>query len=182
MDYEAFYRQLFAPLEAEIGPIDPDTLFAIFGFDGGGPLSFNTIGANSGGPFVTYVSCELAPREKQVPSAAGRYELLCSCDSQQWVRSIVSKLGQMSLRTRFGHGHTVDIGPVVDPASPIQGVLFDAQCATTIDGKEYAVYRVIGITRAELEYKQQRGSEALVAALKVAGVYPHTAVNRASVV
>lgn len=34
MDYHDFYRQLFAPLEASIGPIDRDTIFAITGFDG----------------------------------------------------------------------------------------------------------------------------------------------------
>jgi hypothetical protein len=182
VDYQRFYADLFAPLEAEIGPIDPDTIFAIMGFDGGGPLNFSTIGAGSGEPYVTYISCELAVRAEQVPSDTGRYELLCSCDDEEWVRSILTKLGQLSLEVKFGHWHTIDIGPVVAADAPIQGVLFETQCTSMVDGEIYAVFRVIGITRNEMEYKQASGSAQLVEALKAAGVYPHTAVGRASVV
>ena len=181
MDYKRFYAELFAPLEAEIGPIDPYTICAIMGFDGGGPLSFNTIGANAGGPFITYVSCELAVRKEQIPSPLGRFELLSSCDDERWVRSVLSELGRMSMRIALGNGHTVDIGPHVGEA-PIQGVWLETTCCVRIDKKFYSVYRVIGITRPELEYKRARGSEALATALKAAGVYPHTAANRASVV
>jgi hypothetical protein len=181
VDYRRFYEELFAPLEAEIGPIDAETICAILGFDGGGPLSFSTIGANQGGPFITYVSCELAVREEQRPSELGRYELLCTCDDERWVRSILSELGRMSLESTFGHGHTINIGPCVGAQAPVQGVWLEAECCATIDGESYAVYRVIGITRPEMEYKRAKGSEALVAALKVGGVYPHTRVHRASV-
>ncbi|OWK38026.1 suppressor of fused domain protein [Fimbriiglobus ruber] len=182
MDYKQFYSQLFAPLETEIGPIDPHTLFAIMGFDGGGPLNFDTIGAKQGRPFVTYVSCELAVRKEQRPSSVGRFELLCSCDDEQWVRSILSELGRMSLRSTFGHGHTIDIGPKVGPDAPIQGVWLEAEYCVPIDDQVFAIYRVIGITRPEMEYKRTHGSEALEDTLKAGGVYPNTAVNRASVV
>jgi hypothetical protein len=182
VDYKQFYEQLFAPLEAEIGPIDEETIFAIIGFDVGGPLSFNTIGAEQGKPNITYVSCELAVREEQRPSSLGRYELLCSCDDERWVRSILSELGRMSLSTTFGHGHTIDIGPLVGAEASLQGVWLEAESCVTIDGETYAIFRVIGITRAEMEYKRSKGSEALVAALKNGGVYPHTMVHRVSVV
>ena len=33
MDYQAFYARLFAPLEARLGPLDPDTLTSIVGFE-----------------------------------------------------------------------------------------------------------------------------------------------------
>lgn len=182
MDYKRFYAKLFAPLEAEIGPIDPLTISAIVGFDAGGPLSFCTIGAKRGEAFVTYVSCELAVRKEQTPSDVGRYELLCSCDDEQWVRSILSVLGRMSLGTRFGPGHTVDIGPVVGPDASIQSVLLETQSRTTIHGKKYGILRVIGITRDEMEFKQSRGSAELVRALRACGAYPHTSVNRSSAV
>ncbi len=181
MDYKRFYAQLFAPLEAEIGPIDPETICAIIGFDGGGPLSFNTIGAKQGGPFVTYVSCELAVREEQQPSNLGRFELLCSCDDEQWVRTILSELGRMSLQSTFGHGHTIDIGPLVGSEAPLQGVWLEGECCVPIADELFSVYRVIGITRAEMEYKLAQGSESLVSILKAGGVYPHTVVNRKSV-
>jgi hypothetical protein len=182
VDYKRFYAELFAPLHAAIGPIDSMTICAIIGFDGGGPLSFNTIGAGRGGPFISYVSCELAVRQEQVPSDLGRYELLCSCDDEQWVRNHVSNLGRMSLQTVFGHDHTIDIGAIAGPDAPIQGVLLEAECGVQIDGENYAIYRVIGITRAEMEFKRTEGSEALVDALKLLGVYPHTSVRRESVV
>ncbi len=44
MDYHAFYAQLFSPLDSKLGPIDPETMVAIIGFDAGGPLGFCTIG------------------------------------------------------------------------------------------------------------------------------------------
>src|SRR5262245_7468527 len=94
MDYQEFYRQLFVPLEASIGPIDRDTIVAIIGFDGGGPLNFCTIGCERSGPCITYVSCELAVRDEQIPCEFGRYELLSTCDDEKWVRSIVSDIGR----------------------------------------------------------------------------------------
>lgn len=182
MDYQRFYKRLFAPLEAQIGPIDRNTIFAIIGFDGGGPLNFSTIGAELGERVITYVSCELAVREEQVPSDLGRYELLCSCDDEQWVRSNLTKLGQMSLKTEFGHGHTVDMGEVVGRKAPIQGVVLTKQCTATIDERKYAIFRLIGLTRAEMDYKREQGLPALIRILKKGGAYPHTLVDRASLV
>ena len=56
MDYRAFYARLFAPLEERLGPLDPDTLMAIIGFDEGGPLNLCTIGRD--GDVVT--ACQQA--------------------------------------------------------------------------------------------------------------------------
>ncbi len=120
LDYEAFYRMLYAPLKRKGGPLDPMTIFAIIGFDVGGPLNFCTIGRGSGKPFVTYISCELAPRHEQKPSKFGRYELLCTCDDEKWVRKIVTDIGRESLESTFGHNHTMDIGVWVKKRNPIQ--------------------------------------------------------------
>jgi hypothetical protein len=182
MDYQRFYRDLFAPLAAQIGPIDRNTMFAIIGFDCGGPLNFCTIDADRGKRVITYVSCELAFRQEQIPSEVGRYELLCSCDDEQWVRSHLTDLGRMSFDTKFGHGHTVDIGVAVAPDAPIQGVVFENQSSVTIDAQSYGVLRVIGITRAEMDYKLEHGLSALVRVLKASHVYPDTLVDRASVI
>lgn len=182
VDYNKFYAKLFAPLAAQIGPLDPEGIFHLMGFDGGGPLNFSTIGRGRDGPLTTYISCELAVREEQVPSDFGRYEFVCSCDDENWVRRNVSNLGRMSLQTAFGHGHTVDIGRVAGQDASIQGVLLQSECRLQIDGESYAILRVIGITRAEMEFKRSEGSDALVEALKLLDVYPHTLVHRASVV
>ena len=110
MDAHRFYAELFAPLGHTMGALDPDTLVAIVGFDAGGPLCFRTLGRGSG-RFTTYVSCELAVRAKQRPAAFGRYELLTTCDDEDWVRSILTSIGGMSLEAAFDDGHTLDIGP-----------------------------------------------------------------------
>jgi hypothetical protein len=182
MDTRAFYKRLFAPLEETLGSIDPDTLVAIIGFDAGGPLNFCTFGINGGVSPVIYVSCELAVRREQVPSEFGRYELLASCSDEQWIRSVVSDIGRMSLESRFGDGHTMDIGPIVDGIAPIQGVIFEKVCSTRIRFVSYGVLRVVGVTRPEMEYAQEHGVPALVTRLKAADVYPDTQLNRASVV
>jgi hypothetical protein len=182
MDYQQFYRQLFAPLESNIGPIDVNTIFAVIGFDCGGPLNFCTIGAERQERAITYITCELAVRQEQVPSKFGRYELLCSCDDEQWIRKYISKLGRMSLETELGHGHTVDMGEVVGPDAPIQAVVLEKQCSAIIDGRRYGVLRVIGLTRAEMVYKRSHGLPPLRRLLKKGGVYPHTLVGRASLV
>jgi hypothetical protein len=182
LDYQRFYKKLFAPLEAQMGLIDANTVFAIIGFDCGGPLSFSTIGANRGEQVITYVSCELAVRNEQIPSDLGRYELMCSCDDERWVRTNLTNLGHMSLETTFGHGHTVDLGEVVGPKAPIQGVVFEIQCSANIAMQSYAIFRVIGLTRAEMDYKRVHGLPALVKVLKKGGVYPHTLVDRDSLI
>jgi len=182
MDYQSFYRQLFAPLESELGPIDRDTIVAMMGFDGGGPLSFCTFGAESGNPLMTYVSCELAVRSEQQPSDFGRYELLSTCDDEQWVRSTLSDIGRMSFDTTFGHGHTLDVGPCVAADDPIQGVVFEKVCSVEIENEQFGILRCIGISRPELDFARLHGCQALFDRLSEADIYPHTIRQRESVI
>jgi len=193
MDCKRFYYTLFAPLAESIGPIDEDTIFAIIGFDAGGPLNFCTIGAHPEAKIITYVSCELAVRDEQVPTKHGayRYELLSSCDDEQWVRRILTNLGHMSMEVAFDHGHTVDIGEVVNGARseatlggepPIQGVLLVRECTADYEGSKYGILRCVGITRPEMEFARSKGSAALILRLMAAEVWPNTLVNRKSAV
>lgn len=185
MDYQDFYARLFAPLEERLGSLDPDTLMAIIGFDEGGPLNLCTIGRNAGGDVVTYVSCELAVREDQVPNASGRYELLVSGSDEDWIRQVITDTGDMSLRTAFNDGDTLDIGAWVDDddgsGTSLQGLVFRQEVVVDIDGAPYGVLRAIGITRAEMELAREQGAGALVARLQAADVYPHTLCGRAPV-
>jgi len=150
-----FYRTLYEPLVAKLGPVDAETMFAIIGFGAGGPLNFCTFGRERGEPIGTYVSCELAFYEEQQPSSAGPYELLASCDNELWVRSILSDIGRISMEVSFDDGHTLDISERVNDEGvrpPLQGVLFSEECRTRIEGRSYGVLRVVGITRPELEF------------------------------
>ena len=186
MDYRSFYKQIYAPLEATHGQIDTNTIVAIIGFDAGGPLNFCTIGRDVGSSIVTYVSCELAVRDEQLPNDNGRYELLASCDQEDWVRSILSNIGRMSLETVFNDGDTMDIGGWVNdgwfkPKPPLQGVLFKTEATSTVNGQLFSVLRCIGITRSEMEHAQSYGAQSLISLLERNGIYPHTIVSRRSV-
>ena len=184
MDYQTFYTRLFAPLEERLGPLDPDTLMAIIGFDEGGPLNLCTIGRDSGAAAVAYVSCELAVRDEQVPNASGRYELLMSGNDGDWIRQVLTDTGEMSLGTAFNDGDTLDIGAWVDDddgsGQSLQGLLFRQEYALDLDGAAVGVLRAIGITRAEMALAREQGADALVARLQAGGVYPHTLLGRTS--
>lgn len=192
MNYQKFYQALFAPLEAQIGPIDPNTLSSIVGFDCGGPVNLCTIGAGNDAALVTYVSCELAVREEQRPTRRGgdRYELLTSCGSESWARRVLTKLGEMSMEVEFGEGHTVDVGTLANlPRLPndrgeiatIQTILLHREVLIEYDGARYGVLRCVGIMRSELELARNEGTPVLVERLKQAGVWPNTIAGRPSV-
>lgn len=182
MDYDAFYDSLFAPLESSLGPIDSDTICAIIGFDAGGPLNFCTIGNKPDVEFITYVSCELAIRKEQKPASFGRYELLATCNDEQWVRSTLTALGHASMDIKFGHRHSLDIGAWVESDDLIQGLILEREATAQFDGKKFGVLRAIGVTRAELDLAVIEDMSQLVARLKEAGIYPRTDVRRESVV
>jgi hypothetical protein len=160
-------------------------MFAIVGFDVGGPLNFCTVGRERKEKLVTYVSCELAVRSEQKPNACGRYELLASSNSAVWVRSVLTDTARMSTEAIFKDGDTLDIGAWVNSGKrrkpKLQGILFKQECRTRIRGKSFGILRCIGITRREMEFAQREGSKALVAKLRAAGVYPHTITTRKSV-
>ena len=177
MDYQRFYKQLFQPIEERIGPIDAATIMAIIGFDCGGPVSVCTVGRGCEA-FVTYVTCELAVREEQKPTAFGRYEVMMTCDDEQWAHNILTKIGQMSLESAFGQGHTVDIGQVVGPDCPLQGLVAEEFIRVTIDGIGYGILRFHGITRSELTFARECGSEELFERLGRAGIFPRTSIHR----
>lgn len=173
LDYAAFYQELFRPIEERIGPLDPDTIVAIIGFDAGGPVNLCTVGRGTD-EYVTYVSCELAVNVEQVASSLGRYELMLTCDDEAWASEILSELGRMSLEVGFDAGHTIDIGPWVEPSCPTQGLLFEEFCRMNIGGASVRIMRVIGVTRLQLRAALEHGAEAVIAELKSRKTYPMT--------
>jgi hypothetical protein len=165
-----------------LGPLDPEALIAIVGFDVGGPLSFCTFSRAAPARFMTYVSCELAVRSEQRPSSVGRYELLVTCNDERWVRSVVSDIGRMSMEVAFDHGHTLDIGAWVDSAATIQGIVFETLYKTLIEHRPYGILRIIGITRSELEHAERSGADELLRRLRDAEVHPRTDLHRTGIV
>jgi hypothetical protein len=179
-DVKAFYETLTAPVEAVFGKRDPMTLSAIVGFSAGGPVSLFTFGAKSGAKFVTYLSCELACYEDQKRSSAGPFELLMTCNDEAFARTAMTAVGDVSLAAPLDDGHSIDLGPKLDEASPLQGVVLERFSTTTFGRKPYAVLRAIGVTRAELDYCRKTSVAKLIDRLKGTGVHPNTEVGRRS--
>jgi len=177
MNYQRFYKQLFQPIEERIGPVDEATHIAIIGFDCGGPVNLCTVGYGRE-PFVTYVTCELAVRETQKPATFGQYEVMMTCDDKAWARKILTKIGAMALDNAFGHGHTVDIGQVVGADFPLQGLVVEEFARVAIDGSGYGILRFHGVTRSELAFAMEFGTDKLIERLGSSGIYPHTSIHR----
>src|SRR5215831_1103300 len=181
MDNKKFYSKLFAPVEKKIGRIDRESVVSIIGFDYGGPLNFCTVGRDSGAQFVTYISCELAIRDEQLPSGVGRYELMMTCSNENWCRSILSNIGRMTLGEAFSLGHTLDIEAWVGKRARIQGVIFEEFASVRIGRKQFGILSCHGVTRPELKFARENGGAALLLLLKKAGVYPMTDLKRKTI-
>jgi hypothetical protein len=148
-----------------------------FRVDSGGPVTLCTVGYGRE-QFVTYVTCELSVRDEQRPAKFGRYEVMITCDDEVWARKILTKIGQMSLESVFEHGHTVDIGRVVGPDCPLQGLVAEEFARVAVDDSGYGILRFHGVTRAELEFAMESGTDELLERLRCAGVYPRTSIHR----
>jgi hypothetical protein len=130
--------------------------------------------------FVLYVSCELAVRKNQIPSGKGRFELMCHCNDEKWVRNVLTTIGQMSLESRFDHLHTIDISPIGNKRARLQGAILERFATVKIKSHEYSILRVHGVTKDELERAMKNGAESLLEHLKTRGVYLNTDVKRKS--
>ena len=177
MNYKRFYTRLFKPIEKRIGKVDGESLSALIGFDCGGPVTLSTVGYGRA-QFVTYVTCELAVREEQCPAECGRYEAMMTCDDEEWAQKILTQIGQISLECVFGHGHSIDVGPVVGRKSRLQGLVVEEFARVTIDKQSYGILYFHGVTRSELKFAMKFGADELLKRLQRAGIYPNTGVHR----
>ena len=101
-----------------------------------------------------------------------------TCDDEAWARKILTKIGQMSLESTFGHGHTLDIIHIVGADFPLQGLVAEDFARVTIDGRGYGIIRFHGVTRSELEFAMESGTDELIERLRHAGIYPRTSIHR----
>lgn len=138
MDYQALYGRLFAPVVAQYGELDPETLTSVIGFTEGGPVSLATIASRG-----LHVTCELAANPEQVASVDGlKYELLSTGGlSESWCLNALTALGELSLSAALGDGHTVDLSPVLDEAP--QQVRLSLFAEVDFEGVQYGLYEVV---------------------------------------
>jgi|SRR5581483_2780094 len=177
MDYKRFYKQLFQPIEERVGHVDEASITAIVGFDCGGPVTLCTV-VRGQEQFVTYVTCELSVRKEQPPAECGRYEIMMTCDDERWAHNMLTKVGQMSLESAFGNGHTIDISALVGADCPVQGLVVEEFARVIVDGQPFGILFLHGLTRSELQFAMEAGADKVLGLLRRAGIYPRTSVRR----
>ncbi len=140
MDYEKFYTELFKDIERKYGSFDEDTLTSIIGFSGGGPVSLSKKAEND-----LYATCELAVYPEQYKSSENlNYELFSVGNfTADWCQSVFTALGNLSMGTELGDGHTIDISGVVEPDDPVTEIKLKLFSKTKYKGKDYGLYEVL---------------------------------------
>jgi hypothetical protein len=171
-------KEFFRVIDERVGPFDRPFQFRVFPFDAGGAVNFMTVGVGRGEPFITYVTWDLLGHEQQKRGSFGRYELLATCDDEQWCSDVLTKIGRLGLEELFEPGDTLDIGQWVSADAPIQGVLFEEAFCAELLGEHCGLLRCLGVTRLELEFAMKHGSRALIERLERAHIYPQTMIHR----
>ncbi len=129
-----FYNQLFSDIESRYGALDDETVTSLIGFAAGGPVSISTIESKS-----FYVTCELALNPNQIPSADGlNFELASSgtFDLDQ-CREVFTALGDLSLGSELGDGHTVGVSGAYDGTIRLSLI-----SRSDIEDRTYGIYMV----------------------------------------
>jgi hypothetical protein len=149
---------------------------SIIGFDAGGPVSCCSFGREREQMFVTYMTCELALDDQY-----RRKTVLTSCSwpamTKTGRRKILTDVGQMGLETGFGHGHTLDLGSWVADDDTIQGLAFELYAQVRIETADYALLRLHGLSRSELNAAREEGVGAILHRRRLDGLYPKTRVR-----
>jgi hypothetical protein len=130
-------------------------------------------------PGVVYVTADLTGK----PDACyADYELMvCQRSPTDWGANVISRLASYTLEAYIGAGETMDIDSATPTDSRIKAFVFDTYRTLTLFGQEFDLRLCLGITKAELQFTIEHGTEELLARLKNHGVYPYTVLDRESI-
>jgi len=182
-DYRKLYRAFVPVLERKLGRKEDSVIYPIIGFEFGGPPDLLLFRNTPGVKGTTYVTSDLLFFERQPKNSLGRYEVaICLANENKWAEHVLFKLSQATVAEVFDVGHTADITAWVDKECMAKGLLFTKLVAFTFGGQPFGVLHSVGVTRDELDYALQHGSDDLLRRLSAAGAFPVTDLNRASVV
>lgn len=137
--HKAHYQALFRDLQKKHGRLDRETVAAIVGFNGGGPVSLSKLGKKG-----IYVTCELSLYPEQNVSEEGlKFELLSLGPFDMLAcRAMFTAIGRLSMQETLGHDHTIDVRDVLPPGGPPQ-VRLQLFSECEIDGARFGVYQVV---------------------------------------
>jgi hypothetical protein len=182
VDYRKLYDAFVPVLERELGRKEAAAIHAIIGFEFGGPpdvLLFRNVPGVRG---TFYVTSDLLFFERQQRNSLGRYELAIGLPTEsKWAEHVLFKLSQATVEEVFDVGDTADITAWVDPDCAIKGLLFTKLVSFEFGGQPFGTLLCVGVTRGELDYALEHGSEELLRRLKAAGAFPLTDPNREAV-
>jgi hypothetical protein len=130
-------------------------------------------------PGCTYVTADLTGEgTAQLPSSLGNYELMiCTRTEIAAAPDLISRLAQQTLESVLEPGESMDIGAFLGD-STLRALLFthpgSGSSRFTLEAQQCGLLLCVGITTAELEFKHVNGSDALLARLRAASVFPYT--------
>ena len=107
--------------------------------------------------------------------------MICHRTEQDWGPNIISRLAPYTQEAYIGTGESMDIDSETPAESKIKAFIFDTFASFTLFGRENELRLCIGITKPELQFKLEHGSEKLLKVLKRCSVYPFTDLGRESV-
>ncbi|KPK48793.1 MAG: hypothetical protein AMS22_14740 [Thiotrichales bacterium SG8_50] len=142
MDYEKFYKELFAPLEEKYGVLDEDTITSFVGFSAGGPVSLSKIEDKN-----LYVTCELAVYPDQRVSSEGlKFELFSiGSHSDDWCRTVFTAIGELSFEAELGDRHKINITGLVEGPEATDKIQLHLFSKTKIGNETYGLYEVVDV-------------------------------------
>ena len=155
-------------LEAAFGKSDNIHLHAPIpfeaGLDLGGSPDVVTFSNYTNGKL--YVTADLIGCADQKPNSHGNYELAVAHQGEEdWGVDIICRLAYYTLEATLDHGETMDMEEATPEGSTINAFLFKRIATFDFQGNPANVICCIGITKAELDFCFDHGSDTLLETL-----------------
>ncbi len=183
-DWQEWWTARVAAIETVLGPSDNIVGHATIPFFVGSDLggAADIIYFRKHGPGVIAVTSELIGCDEQIENELGNYELMiCQRDDVEWGADLISRLAHYTLRAELEPGETMDVGEAAPEGSTITAFLFCDYGQFEVRGRPAGLLLCLGITSDELEACRNGQTDNVLSALKAAGVYPFTDLERKSV-
>ncbi len=180
-DWQKNWDARIAALEAELGKADDEVATSPVPIYLGGGADVLTFKKHVDG--VAYVTAGLIGDGSQKRTALGQYELMmCFRSANDWAPSLLSRLARYTFDAALNPGETMDIAPAMPENSTIAGLLFVSYRHFKVNDISAGILLCIGITESELAQCKAGRSDAVLAALKDAAVFPFTDPERGAAV
>lgn len=205
--WSEFRRAKQAALEKFLGPMDDVIGHAIVPFDAGGSVdlfffpacrrgtvvvTMDLIDPNGNGPQSTQlgpyelVICTRLRRASAYAIDPETGEMSPDVDDERfalitgWFCRLLTAIARDALKAEIQPGDAYEFP--AEEGEPAHYVIFDRFDSGgqlfEVEGKKYGLLLCLEIFPSELEYAQTHGTEALIARLKEAGVYPYSDLDR----